>query len=109
MKTSDINIYIISIWMLYKALVSDVFTLGRNVHTDKSEMRDRGPVNFSINRSGSEVKPTKGGLRGPATGETGQAEVGHVAETSEIKFPEANSVQLVLQALETLTVEEPEN
>lgn len=109
MKTSDINIYIISIWMLYKAQVSDAFTLGRNVHTDKSEMRERGPVNFSINRSDSEVKPTKGGLRGPATGKTGQSEVGHVTDISEIKVPEADCVQLVLQALETLTVEEPEN
>lgn len=35
MRSSDINIYIISIWMLYKALVSDVFTLRRNVDTDK--------------------------------------------------------------------------
>lgn len=109
MRSSDINIYIISIWMLYKALVSDAFTLRRNVDTDKSEMHDRAPVNFNINRSGSEVKPTKGGLKGLATGKRGQSEVGHVTEICDIKFPEADSVQLVLQALETLTVEETEN
>lgn len=42
--------------------------LRRNVDTDKSEMHDRAPVNFNINRSGSEVKPTKGGIKGLATG-----------------------------------------
>lgn len=44
-------------------------------------------MNFNINRSGSEVKPTKGGIKGLATGKRGQSEVGHVTEIcEEIKF-----------------------
>lgn len=56
MRTSDINIYVISIWMLYKVMVSDEITQRRNVDTDKSGVHDKAPVNSNINRLSREVK-----------------------------------------------------
>lgn len=41
MRASDINIYVISIWMVYKAMVSDEIPQGRIVDIDKSGVHDR--------------------------------------------------------------------
>lgn len=43
MRASDINIYVISIWMAYKDLVSDEIAQRRNVDIHKSQVPDKSP------------------------------------------------------------------
>lgn len=40
MRASDINIYVISIWLIYKDMVSDEISQGNNVGIHKSRVHD---------------------------------------------------------------------
>lgn len=58
-KASDI-IYVISICMIYNAMVSDEVTQGKNVGIIKNGVHNKALVNSNINKSGSTIEPTKG-------------------------------------------------
>lgn len=58
MKASDI-VYVISIWMIYNAMVSDEVILGKKVGILKNVVHNKALVNSNINKLSSIVEPTK--------------------------------------------------
>lgn len=78
---------IISIWMIYKDMVSHEITQRKDVDTHKSQVHDKAPLNSNINSSSSVIEPTKAGWERQATAKIGQSEVGGLTENRrKIRF-----------------------
>lgn len=61
-------IYVVGIWMIYSAMVSDVVTQGKNVSIIKNGVHKKALVKSNINKSSSMIEHTKGDGEGLATG-----------------------------------------